>query len=299
MDRQMNILKINEQGAMLLGKPSLHSVFNLKNFIITENTLEYDIGGIGETIMRYYRQVLRLPIHSVYQVDKIKVDLLVKAVSPETVVVSMIINDQDKTKQLQQSLLDSSNSLSSELSNYAMLFKEAREEAIEYGLSTFFPASFAFTINEKSGPIVLSSSPDIDHDLIFEDTIKLMASLNSYQIVEQGYLTGVNPWTQPSGELRWIAFSRQNRYARGGLEIHLIGLVTKTSLLMLKPEIANTLLGLLLGTMNRFIETLSEDNADFVTLPFAHDRNFSTLSILKQQMLELRMDSSEILAVYS
>ena len=139
----------------------------------------------------------------------------------------------------------------------------------------------------------------MNHDEVFEESIRLLAGLNTNQILKHGYLSGTTPWSHPPGELRWIAFSIHNEKARGNTEIHLIGVVTAPNLLMVKPEIAQVLYGLLLGGMNSYIETIIDDKVDFCTQVFDPNNFYSTISIIENHLLELRKSSAELLAAYA
>jgi hypothetical protein len=175
---------------------------------------------------------------------------------------------------------------------------ENRENALEFGLTHIFPAAFFFTANEKTGPIVVTSSPTEHVDLAAEGAIKLMAGLSTNQIIEHGYITGSTPWDIPSGEMHWIAFSRVNQIARGGVEIHALGIVAKQNLLLARPSFNQAVLGILLGGMNSYLNVLNEDDVDITTEPFFQDRNFSTLSLIQEVLDELRVMSCEVLAAY-
>ncbi|MCH8907414.1 MAG: hypothetical protein IH840_10025 [Candidatus Heimdallarchaeota archaeon] len=190
--------------------------------------------------------------------------------------------------------LTSGINLVSNLSNYRESFIQNPKETIEIVKEEIFPSSFIFIVNEITGPQALSSSPEVEMIHLLTDIIPLMSSLNTEQIITQHYITGSVPWSNPDGELRWISFVRQNDNARGNVEIHLIGIVVQRDLLTILPQFVQILLGILLGGMNKYLELLEEDDADFITSAFHQDRNFSTLTLIKDELNEMRSSASEI-----
>ena len=158
-----------------------------------------------------------------------------------------------------------------------------------------FPAAFAFVVNEESGPLPLVTSPDVPGFELMQDTIRLMAGLNTTEIVNQVYISGTTPWSHPHGELRWIAFTRANTKARGNTEFHLIGIVIERNLVNIIPQLNQLVFGILLGGMNNYLSLLDDDKADFVTTLFNNDRNFSTITLVKRTLEELRDFASELL----
>ncbi|MHA2091854.1 MAG: hypothetical protein ACW98K_13455 [Candidatus Kariarchaeaceae archaeon] len=194
-----------------------------------------------------------------------------------------------------QTTLSSDQDIITKLTEFRELFTDDQESAAKLAKETFVPAAFALIVNEETGPMPLVSSPEVDGYEIMEETIRLMAGLNTDQIISQYYITGSSPWSDPSGELRWIAFSKSNPKARGNLEFHLMGIVIRQNLLTVLPQMVQVILGILLGGMNTYLGILNDDEADFVTKKFDGDRNFSTISIIREALDELRIISSEIL----
>ena len=86
-------------------------------------------------------------------------------------------------------------------------------------------------VNEITGPLPMQSSPDIDLMTIMPETIRILAAINTTEVVNQGYMTGSTLWAKPNGELKWIAFSRNNPIARGNVEFHVIGIVVERNLI--------------------------------------------------------------------
>jgi len=305
LDRAFRPIKFNSQTDKLLGDINQFEEDNLLNSkvlqLVTDEIEQISNLQLNESF-KITRTTLNLTAYSSYRVDSVDVDLVISKFSSNSeiyFVMDLILLDVERTTQLRSILKDTNQSLQAELRSYAQFYNDNVQEAMEYGISTYFPAAFAMTINEESGPMVLTSSPMIDPDMVLEETIRLLAGLNTNHIMEQGYITGVSPWSNPIGELRWIGFYIPNEKARGDVEVHVIGLVNVSNLLITKAEMSNTLLGLLLGAMNQYVTTIKEDNADFITTPFYGNRHFSTLSIIQNILLELREGSAEVLAAYS
>ncbi len=183
------------------------------------------------------------------------------------------------------------------LSDFKDLFTKKPGEAARLAKDEFFPAAFAFVVNEETGPIPLVSAPEYDlgEEGLVESAVRLMVALNTDQIESQYYIIGSSPWSDPDGELRWIAFSRHNPNARGNVEFHLLGLVIQRNLLNVLHKMMSIILGVLLGAMNTYLGIIEDDNADFCSVKFDGDRNFSTISLIREALDELRVISSEVL----
>ncbi|MDH5404577.1 MAG: hypothetical protein OEY49_18900, partial [Candidatus Heimdallarchaeota archaeon] len=181
---------------------------------------------------------------------------------------------------------------------YWELYQADPDEATLLANDVFFPAAFALVVNEESGPLPLVTSPKVDINDIMEEVIRLIAGLNANKIVEQYYITGSQPWSKPHGDFRWIAFFRNNIEARGNVELHVLGVVTATNLLLAKPTLNQAILGILLGTMNSYLTIIEDDGADFITKSYHHDKYFSTLSLISDSLNEMRNVCGEILAAY-
>lgn len=187
---------------------------------------------------------------------------------------------------------DEDHLLFPQIESFNKLFIKDREEAIDKFKPIFFPAAYSLAVNEASGPIIISTCPEVsndeDHDMLYTDVIKLMAGLNTEQLKEQVFLTGSTPWSIPKGNLNWIAFTIENPEARGNIETHLVGLVTRNYLLDAKPAFLQSINTALMGTMNEYISIINDDDADFITYQYDDDRFFSTVTIINEALAQMR-----------
>lgn len=195
--------------------------------------------------------------------------------------------------------MNNENNIIPQVSEFNKLFSINQELAIDNYIDQFFPASFVFSANEITGPIVVSSSPKIDPLKLLQEVAKLMSALNMNELISKTFITGSTPWSTPSGDLHWIAFSINNPMARGGIEIHIIGVVIKNNLITVKPKLHQSLNGSLMGGMNDFISIIVDDEADFITKAYNRDRNFSTVSLIGESLAYLRHISIELLGTLS
>ncbi len=186
-----------------------------------------------------------------------------------------------------------------QIDEFKRMFTLNQEIAIDKFRSAFFPSAYAMAVNEESGPILISSSPNTDKNEIFQEIIKLMAGLNIDQLMKQMYITGTTPWSIPQGKLHWIAFTISNEEARGKIEIHLVGIVVKQFLINAIPALLQSLSGSLMGAMNDYISIINEDEADFVTTEYHGDRNFSTITLIHESLDYLRHITTMLLGTHT
>lgn len=190
-------------------------------------------------------------------------------------------------------------SIIAKLSQFKGIYDISPKEAVKYAKNIFYPAAFAFALNEMTGPIPIAASPPINLSSVMGEGINLLASLNSEQIQVQSYITGMFPWQEPEGEINWIAFIQKNEKARAKSEIHVIGVVTRKNLLTAQPRLMQAMYGNLMGAMNTHIRILTDDKADFVTKAYQNDRNFSTVALLERHLENIRTVCAELLGPYA
>ncbi|MHA2248932.1 MAG: hypothetical protein ACXAD7_01155 [Candidatus Kariarchaeaceae archaeon] len=300
LDETLTILESNETGRELLGSQAFAKAR------ITEYIEKEDIALVVSAVQNLNEGDLSkiIPVTWMYSItpdqdpEIVKINFGFTKIRNSDGLIRIIASGRVqhvKEAITMRTTLTTSGDIISKLADFKDLFERDSESAAKIAKDEFFPAAFALIVNEETGPMPLVSAPQTDHYKIMEETIRLMAGLNTDQIVSQYYITGSSPWSAPIGEFRWIAFSKQNPKARGKLEFHLIGIVIEQNLLTVLPKMVQILLGILLGGMNTYLGILNDDNADFTTQKFDGDRNFSTITIIQEALDELRTISTEIL----
>ncbi|MCE7733340.1 MAG: hypothetical protein GPJ54_00585 [Candidatus Heimdallarchaeota archaeon] len=303
LDENLFILRTNEAGAELLGgyRPSENMKFNIAEHVSNE-TLSSILAVLDD-----------LKINELSKEISVRWILDPKESNNSTVNVvfgfTKLLKSDDFTQyiasgritQLKETLTIKSRSdldfdLLSKLSEFKNSYLENAQDTLKVFKTEFFPAAYVMLVNEITGPLPMQSSPDIELMNIMPETIRILAAVNTSEIINQGYITGSTLWAKPNGELKWIAFSRNNPKARGNVEFHVIGIVVERNLIAVMPQLNQLIFGILLSGMNNYIQILDDDKADFVTVEFVGDRFFSTLSLIRNNLEEIRDFASELFA---
>ena len=62
------------------------------------------------------------------------------------------------------------------------------------------------------------------------------------------------------------------------------------------PQLNQLIFGILLSGMNNYVQILNDDKADFTTKEYGWNTHFSTLSLIKNSLEEVRDFASELFA---
>ncbi|MHA2099588.1 MAG: hypothetical protein ACW99A_13005 [Candidatus Kariarchaeaceae archaeon] len=302
LDENLFIVNANEAGVELLGglHPTQDLRLNIAQFV-NQDTLSSILAVLDD-----------LKVNELSK--EISVKWIVNPENPENSTVNVVFGFTKLNKsgfieyvasgritQLKEALTIKSRSnvdfdLLSRLSDFKRSYLENSQDTLKLFKTEFFPSAYVMLVNEITGPLPLQASPDIDLMSIMPETIRILAAVNTTEVVNQGYITGSTLWAKPNGELKWIAFSRNNLTARGNLEFHVIGIVVERNLIAVMPQLNQLIFGILLSGMNNYIQILDDDKADFTTKEFSGDRNFSTLSLVRNNLEEIRDFASELFA---
>ncbi len=303
LDENLFITNVNDAGAELLGgiKPNPNVQFNLSRHI-PEESLSLILSVLDD-----------LKINELSK--EISVKWIIDPHNLEGAIVNVVFGftklnrfgnfteylASGRITQIKENLTIKSRSnvdfdLVTRLTEYKASYLENAYDTLKIFKTEFFPAAYVMIVNELTGPLPLQSSPESDLMGVMQETIRIFAAINTSEIINQGYITGTTVWANPGGELKWIAFGRNNPNARGNIEFHVIGLVTERNLIAVMPQLNQLIFGILLSGMNNYVQILNDDKADFTTQEYNWNSNFSTLSLIKNNLEEVRDFASELFA---
>ncbi|MHA2502387.1 MAG: Rab family GTPase, partial [Candidatus Kariarchaeaceae archaeon] len=131
------------------------------------------------------------------------------------------------------------------------------------------PGAYALVMNQITGPQILTTDPHNVNDdelipLYSNSAIKLIASLDFNDVINQGSLISSFPWVHPKGLYHYIAFVLDNKNARGNKELYILGVNVDREYSDAIAGIKGVLDGFLHSTINEFARLIIEDNAQLV-----------------------------------
>lgn len=144
---------------------------------------------------------------------------------------------------------------------------ETKEDSTK-DMEEFILSSYLLTFHDMYGPKILVRSisgnePQTDKE--FASAIKISSILDFDDVIKFAQVTGTTPWTDPEGMFYYIAFTIDNKNARGGKSLFICGFVVRRDIREIISQSQHIIDGILHSAMNDLVRILVADNLDLTS----------------------------------
>lgn len=172
-------------------------------------------------------------------------------------------------------------------------------------LEDAIPSAYLVTMNELTGPSIACSSPpaETDADMDFDEktigsAIKLVTALDFEDVIAHAHVLASFPWAEPVGTLYYVAFTLGNPNARGGTELHIVGVNVRRDLADQIAGLRGVVDGFLHNAKNEVAWQIANFGANYATGERDNDGARAATKPISQILLDLRTKTLEHLCAW-